>query len=92
MTGQNYHDTQAMVRALFYCVSKAQKHCLSEPTFLWQVGTDGLENLFTLVRTLTPASNVDAKELADCLGPAVALEEVNVQRTRGLGKSVSALA
>lgn len=76
MTGQLYHDTQAMVRALFHCVRQAQQHCPSEPMFLWQVGTDGLENLFALVRTLTHASNVDAKELADRLGAAVALEEI----------------
>lgn len=76
MTGQLYHDTQAMIRALFYCVLQAQQHCPSEPMFLWQVGTDGLENLFALVRTMTHASNVDAKELADRLGAAVALEEI----------------
>lgn len=44
--------------------------------YLWQIGTDGLENLFAVVRTLTHSRNVDLKELGDRLGAAVALERV----------------
>lgn len=76
MTGQLYHDTQAMIRSIFYCVLQAQKHCPNQPMFLWQIGTDGLENVFALARTLTHSSNFNLKELCDRLGAAVALEDI----------------
>lgn len=76
MTGQLYHDTQATIRGIFYCVLKVQEHSEAMATFLWQIGTDLLENLFAVVRTLTNARNVDGKELGDRLGAAVTLEEI----------------
>ncbi|CAN0485749.1 unnamed protein product, partial [Scytosiphon promiscuus] len=76
MTGQLYHDLQATIRGIFTVVLKVQEHCPATPVFLWQIGTDALENLFAVLRTLTHASNVDGKELGDRLGAAVALEEI----------------
>ncbi|CAM9196785.1 unnamed protein product, partial [Hapterophycus canaliculatus] len=76
MTGQLYHDTQATIRAIFFCVIRAKKHCPAEPFFMHQVATDGLENAFAVARTLTHASNFDTKELGDRLGAAVSLEEI----------------
>lgn len=76
MTGQLYHDLQATIRGIFTVVLKVQEHCPATPVFLWQIGTDALENLFAVVRTLTHASNVDGKELGDRLGAAVALEVI----------------
>ena len=90
MVGQNHHDTQSLVRAYFCCVSNAQKHCPSEVMFLWQVDTDSLANLFASVQTLSHASNIHARERADHLRAAVALEEI--YNDRGLGKGVLALA
>ncbi|CAN0325198.1 unnamed protein product [Ectocarpus sp. 4 AP-2014] len=76
MTGQLYHDLQATIRGIFYVVLRVQQHCKARPVFLWQIGTDALENLFAVVRTLIHGSNVDGKELGDRLGAAVALEEI----------------
>lgn len=76
MTGQLYHDLQATIRGIFSVVLKVQEHCPATPVFLWQIGTDALENLFAVVRTLAHASNVDGKKLGDRLGAAVALEEI----------------
>lgn len=55
--------------------------------FLWQIGTDALENLFAVVRTLTHGSNVDGKELGDRLGAAVALEETYAKHPNWAQKS-----
>lgn len=76
MTGQLYHDTQATIRATFHCVVKAKEHCPAQPVFLWQLGTDGLENSFAIVRTLTHARNCDAKELGGRLGATVSPVEI----------------
>lgn len=91
MTGQLYHDLQATIRGIFFVVLKVQEHCPAMPVFLWQIGTDALENLFAVVRTLTHASNVDGKELGDRLGAAVALEEIYAKHS-GWGKKSRRLA
>lgn len=80
MTAQLYHDTQATIRASFHCVALAREHCCAQPMFLWQIGTDGLENLFAVARTLTHAGNFDAKEFGDRLSAAVSLEEIYSKR------------
>ncbi|CAN0440456.1 unnamed protein product, partial [Scytosiphon promiscuus] len=87
MTGQLYHDLQATIRGIFYCALKVQQHCPAMALFLWQIGTDALENLFAVVRTLTHASNVDGKELGDRLGAAVALEEIYAKHPNWAKKS-----
>lgn len=43
---------------------------------MWQVGTDGLENLFAVVQTLTHARNTDLKDLASRLGATVSIERM----------------
>lgn len=73
---QLYHDMQATIRAKYYLVGEAQRRCPNENMYLWMAGTDGLENLFTVVRTLTHARNVDAKELSERFGAAVGVEQV----------------
>ncbi|CAM9922563.1 unnamed protein product, partial [Sphacelaria rigidula] len=44
--------------------------------YLWMAGTDGLENLFAVVRTLTHARNVDSKELSERFSAAIGVEQV----------------
>ncbi|CAM9909880.1 unnamed protein product, partial [Sphacelaria rigidula] len=75
-TSQSYHDIQATVRGVFFVVQQAKTLCPGEKMYLWQVGSDGLENLFAVVRTLTNSRNVDLKELGERLGAAVAMEKV----------------
>ncbi|CAN0149078.1 unnamed protein product [Scytosiphon promiscuus] len=72
MTGQLYHDTQA----IFFCIIHAKKHCPAEPFLMHQVAADGLKNAFAVARTLIYASNLDTKELGVRLGAAVSLEKI----------------
>lgn len=87
MTGQLYHDLQATIRGIYFCALKVQQHCPAMDLYLWQIGTDALENSFAVVRTLTHASNVDGKELGDRLGAAVALEEIYAKHPNWAKKS-----
>lgn len=80
--GQLYHDLQATIRALFYVVLEAKVRCPDMKLYLWMIGTDGLENLFALVRTLTHASNVDAKEAIERFGAAIGVEQVYEKHPR----------
>ncbi|CAB1119905.1 unnamed protein product [Ectocarpus sp. CCAP 1310/34] len=75
--GQLDHDLQATIRLLFYVVLEAQVRCPRERLYLWMIGTDGLENLFAIVRTLTHASNVDAKEAIERFGAVIGVEQVD---------------
>lgn len=76
MTGKLYRDTQATILGIVYCVLQVQQHYSAMTIFLWQIGTNALEILLAVVRTLTHASNVDGKALGECLGADVALEEI----------------
>ena len=67
---------QATIRAKFHLVSEAKRHCPNEKLYLWMAGTDGLENLFAVVRCVTHARNVDAKELIERFGSAIGVEQV----------------
>eukprot|EP00904_Undaria_pinnatifida_P003353 jgi/Undpi1/13018/HiC_scaffold_8.g02681.m1 len=87
MTGQLYHDLQATIRGIYFCALKVQQHCPAMDLYLWQIGTDALENSFAVVRTLTHASNVDGKELGDRLGAAVALEKIYAKHPNWAKKS-----
>lgn len=55
---------------------KAKGHSPERPIYVWQIGSDGAQNLFAVTRTPTHARNVDPKELGGCLGAAASLEEV----------------
>ena len=61
---------------MFFVVQQAQNLCPGEKMYLWQVGSDDLENLFAVVRTLTHSRNVNLKELGERLGAAVAMQRV----------------
>ncbi|KIJ38312.1 hypothetical protein M422DRAFT_176749, partial [Sphaerobolus stellatus SS14] len=70
ISGQLYHDVQAMIKNVFFCVAK---QCLLNPLsgfYLCQVGDDRLENVFGTVCTLTHDRNVDALQLSDHLAAA----------------------
>ena len=85
MAGQLYHGLQATIRGIFHVVLKVQEHCPAMPVLLWQIGKDALENIFTVVRTLTHATNVDGK--GDRLGAAVALKAIYAQHSGWARKS-----
>ncbi|CAN0258618.1 unnamed protein product, partial [Scytosiphon promiscuus] len=74
--GQLYHDMQATIRAKSHVVSEAQLRCPFEKLYTWMIGTDGLENLYAVTRTLTHARNVDAKELSERFSVAIGVEQV----------------
>ena len=64
--GQRYHDLQRMVQASFFaCVLLKRKG--GGKLYLYQLGTDQEEKLFSSVRTITHARNCDALELGQML-------------------------
>ncbi|CAM9745592.1 unnamed protein product, partial [Sphacelaria rigidula] len=75
-TSQSYHDIQAIVQGMIFVVQQAKQIWPGEKMYLWQVGSDSLENPFAVVRTLTHSRNVDLKELGERLGAAVAMRRV----------------
>ncbi|CAM9215393.1 unnamed protein product, partial [Sphacelaria rigidula] len=75
-TSQSYHDIHGTVREIFFVVQRAKVLRPGEKMYLWQVGSDGLENLFAVVRTLTHSRKVDLIDVGKRLGAAVAMERV----------------
>ena len=64
--GQLYHDSQAMVKNVYFCVAKQQIVDRTGTFCLLRVGTDSLEGLFGEIRTLIGSDrNVDIGRLAD---------------------------
>ncbi|TFY81510.1 hypothetical protein EWM64_g2508 [Hericium alpestre] len=67
MTGQLYSDTQALVKAAFICIARQS---LLDPTkafYLYQLGSDRLEEIFCEVRTMSHDCNCDTLQLCDRL-------------------------
>ena len=60
--GQLYHDIQQMVQGCYYACL-LQKKRGGGRMFLYQLGTDQLEKLFSLIRTITHARNCDSLEI-----------------------------
>jgi len=79
MTNVLYHDIQSTIQNAFVCVAKLKKTNSSEPLFLYQLGTDQLELLFSTLRTINHSPNCDFLELKDRL---VITEQVENVYTR----------
>lgn len=73
MPAQLYHDLQAFVRSAFFIVARAIELCPDLPFFMFQIGTDRLEQLFAFVRTVTHHRNCNTSELCDRFAAAYQL-------------------
>ena len=79
LPGQLYHDLQRMIQGCYYACS-LQKRRGRGRLYLYQLGTDQVERLFSLVRTITHARNCDSLELCQRLSHAESLEVIISKR------------
>ncbi|KAJ7605499.1 hypothetical protein DFH06DRAFT_1384981 [Mycena polygramma] len=70
LSNQLYGDLQAIVKAAFFCVAQQQNLDPSQRFYLYQIGSDRLEEMFAEVRTESHDSNVDALQLSERLSSA----------------------
>jgi hypothetical protein len=81
MLSQLYHDIQATMRCsavkeCYFTVVKVQQHMPQESLYLFQLGTDRLEALFAVLRTLTHNQNFDLLECGHRLSHATHLNQI----------------
>lgn len=76
ITGQLYGDNQAFVKAAFVCVAKQKVADGSLPFYLYQLGSDRLEELFSDIRSQSHDRNCDILELADRL--SISAEDLQI--------------
>lgn len=76
ITRQLYHDVQQTIRCAFILVGQAQKVCPSLDFYLFQLGTDNVENLFAVLRTMTHSRTFSYMELVQRLAHASQLDAV----------------
>jgi hypothetical protein len=76
MLGNLYLDIQSVIQDAFVAVAYFKSVTSTKPLYIHLLGTDQLESLFSIVRTLTHARNVDCLELVDRLHAAHQVEEV----------------
>ncbi|CAM9391324.1 unnamed protein product, partial [Hapterophycus canaliculatus] len=74
--GQLYHDLQATIRCVFIVIAQAQVICPSLLIYLFQLGTDNVETLFAILRTMTHSRTFSYKELCERLAHASQVDEV----------------
>ena len=75
MPGQLYHDLQRMVQASYYsCVVLKLRG--GGNMYLYQLGTDQLENTFGTVRIITHSRNCDVLELSHRLQHSAEINEI----------------
>lgn len=58
-------DIQSPIQDAFICAAKYRAKNSNENLYLYQLGTDQLENLFSVIRTITHSSTCDFLELND---------------------------
>ncbi len=76
MSNALYADLQSVVKTIFFCVAKQKELDDSQAFYLYQIGTDRLEQLFGEVRTTNHDPNVDAKQLGERLASALAATKI----------------
>ena len=74
--GQLYHDLQQTIRCAFVVVAQAKVVCPTLQIYLFQLGTDNVENLFAILRTMTHARTFSYVELVQRLGHAVQVQDI----------------
>ncbi|KAK7006881.1 hypothetical protein R3P38DRAFT_3213632 [Favolaschia claudopus] len=70
LSNQLYGDLQALVKAAFFCVARQQELDPEQVFYLYQIGSDRLEELFSEVRTESHDSNCDSLQLSERLSTA----------------------
>ncbi|KAJ7736281.1 hypothetical protein B0H16DRAFT_1326584 [Mycena metata] len=70
LSNQLYGDLQALVKAAFFAVAQQQILDPKMRFYLYQIGSDRLEEMFAEVRTESHDSNVDALQLSERLSDA----------------------
>ena len=73
---QLYHDIQATVKDCYFTVVKVQQYMPQESLYLFQLGTDRLKALFSVLRTLTHNRNFDLLECGHRLSHATHLNQI----------------
>ncbi len=76
ITNSLYLDFQSIIQDAFVCVAKHKQQTSKEPLFLFQLGTDQLENLFSGVRTTNHSPNFNLLELSDRVKHSIQVENV----------------
>lgn len=77
ITNALYNDIQSIVQDAFI---SAVENNPDNKLYLYQLGTDQLEQLFSSVRTITHAKNCDLLELQDRLKMSSQIENVYAER------------
>lgn len=73
---QWYHDCQAMIKFAFFVTVRMQQQFTEYPLYLFQLGTDRLEGLFSILRTLTHNSNFDMLQCGERLSHAAQISHL----------------
>lgn len=76
MANHLYSDMQALVKAAFTCIARSQILDPTQKFYLYQLGSDRLEELFAEVRTQTHDRNCDVTQLADRLSISADMVEI----------------
>jgi hypothetical protein len=76
LTSQLYLDIQSTIQDAFITTAWFKKKAQSEPHLLFLHGTDQLESLFSIIRTVTHSNNCDFLELIEKLKAARQVENI----------------
>ena len=71
-----YHDMKSTIQDAFIAAEKFNRTKPDEDLLLMLLGTDQLERLFSVIRTMTHAKNCDLLELLDRYQLASSIEKV----------------
>ncbi|KIJ34834.1 hypothetical protein M422DRAFT_181602, partial [Sphaerobolus stellatus SS14] len=80
ISGQLYHDLQAMIKNAFFCVAKQRSLDPQAGFYFCQLGDDCLEGRFGTIRTLIHDRNVDALQLTERMEAAQDIEDILTER------------
>ena len=76
MPAQLYHDCQAMIKCAYLVTVRMQQQFPDNPLYLFQLGTDRLEGLFSVLRTLTHNTNFDMLQCGERLSHATQISQL----------------
>ena len=76
LTNDLYYDIQETIQDVYVCAAKMIKKQTDNSLYLYQLGTDVLENQFATLRTLSHSRNFDFLELTERLIIVEQIEKV----------------
>ncbi|KAF7433848.1 hypothetical protein PC9H_005814 [Pleurotus ostreatus] len=76
MTNQLYADLQGVVKTAFFNVAKQKEVDSSKPFYLYQQGSDRLEQMIGDVRTMSHDQNVDVLQLCERLSDCIDVNHI----------------